>query len=110
MLLKNQFSFKHRLGESQRLIAKYPDRVPIICESKINILDKNKFLVPVDLTLGQFQFVIRKRMKLSPDKALFLFINEKIYNHSQLIFSLYDQEKDIDGFLYINYGFENTFG
>lgn len=110
MLLKNQYSFEYRFSESHRLLVKYPYRVPIICESKNNILDKNKYLVPLDLTLGQFQYVIRRRMRLPQEKALFLFINGNIFNSSQLISSLYDQEKDEDGFLYINYSFENTFG
>ncbi|KAE9034773.1 hypothetical protein PR001_g9578 [Phytophthora rubi] len=57
----------------------YSDRIPVICEkadpSDILDIDKKKFLVPVDLTVGQFVYVIRKRIKLSPEKAIFIFIN-----------------------------------
>ena len=42
---------------------KYPDRVPVIVErlpkAQIGDLDKKKYLVPVDLTIGQFYFLIR---------------------------------------------------
>ena len=99
-----------------QLIKKYPDRIPIICErSNVSnndcpIIDKNKFLVPFDFTFGQFLLIIRKRMKLPPEKAIFLFINNKIHNSSQLISSIYDNNKSENGFLYVTYTSENTFG
>ena len=34
-----------------------------------------RYLVPSDLTVGQFVYVIRKRIKLSPEKAIFIFTN-----------------------------------
>lgn len=53
--------------------------VQVICEkadrSDIPDIDKKKYLVPADLTVGQFVYVIRKRIKLSPEKAIFIFIN-----------------------------------
>ena len=116
MTFKNCFSFNNRLTESQQIIAKYPDRIPIICERSPTSsndcpdIDKNKFLVPIDFTLGQFLFVIRKRMKLPPEKAIFLFVNDVFHNSTQLISSIYETDKDKDGFLYIIYAFENTFG
>lgn len=52
----------------------------MICEkvekSDIPTIDKKKYLVPADLTVGQFVYVIRKRIKLSPEKAIFIFVNE----------------------------------
>ena len=113
---KSEYSFIYRKNESHRLISKYPDRVPIICESLITnnqnepLLDKTKYLAPIDLTIGQFQYVIRKRMSLNKERAIFLFINNNIHNTSQSLCFIYDNEKDEDGFLYIKYGFENTFG
>jgi hypothetical protein len=44
-------------------------------KSDIPDLDKKKYLVPADLTVGQFVYVIRKRIKLSPEKAIFVFVN-----------------------------------
>ena len=44
---------------------RYPDRIPVICEkdprSDIPPVDKRKYLIPMDLTVGQFVYVIRKR-------------------------------------------------
>jgi GABA(A) receptor-associated protein len=33
-----------------------------------------RYLVPADLTVGQFVYVIRKRIKLTPEKAIFVFV------------------------------------
>lgn len=33
-----------------------------------------RYLVPADLTVGQFVYVVRKRIKLSPEKAIFIFV------------------------------------
>ena len=41
-------------------------------------LDKKKYLVPSDLTVGQFYFLIRKRISLRPEDALFFFVNNVI--------------------------------
>jgi GABA(A) receptor-associated protein len=49
-------------------------------------------------------------MKLPPEKAVFLFINNNIHNSSRLLSNIYETDKDIDGFLYITYTSENTFG
>jgi GABA(A) receptor-associated protein len=110
---KRSASLEVRKQECNRIMNKYPDRRPIICEkltANEPVLPKNKFLVPHDLTLGQFIYVLRKNLKLDPAQALFIFINEKIATNSSLIGSLYDENKDEDGFLYIVYSLENTFG
>ena len=73
-------------------------------------LDKKKYLVPADLTVGQFVYVIRKRIKLSPEKAIFIFVNNVLPPTAALMSSIYDEHKDDDGFLYIAYSGENTFG
>lgn len=102
--------------EIYQITKKYPNRIPIICERLKNSdndcppIDKNKFLVPFEFTIGQFLFTIRKRMKLPPEKAIFLFINDKIYNSSQQLSNIYEKDKNKDGFLYITYTSENTFG
>ena len=33
-----------------------------------------RYLVPADLTVGQFVYVVRKRINLSPEKAIFIFV------------------------------------
>ncbi len=74
-------------------------------------IDKKKFLCPGDITLGQFQFVVRKRLKLEAEQALFLTVKEKFLPPSSaLLSSVYAEYKDDDGFLYVLYATENVFG
>ena len=110
---KKTYSFEERRNESLKIRRKYPDRVPIIVQSNdknIPKIDKKKFLVPHDITCGQFLYVIRKRIKLNPEKSLFLFINGKLPATSQHIAIIDSENADEDGFLYIDYSGENTFG
>ena len=113
---KEQYPFTKRLNEANRVLEKYPDRIPIIVErntstsNNLPVVDKKKFLVPKDLTIGQFVYVVRKRIKLEPEKAIFLMINSLLPPTSMLLSDLYLEHKHEDNFLYITYSSENTFG
>ena len=112
---KREFSFQKRCAESSRILLKYPDRVPIICEKSngqldLPDLDKKKFLVPLDFTMRQFILVIRKRMNLRHDEAVFLFVKDQIFTGAAIVGNVYKYLKDDDGFLYIQYAKESTFG
>lgn len=113
---KQNNDFKSRKDEATKIRAKYPDRIPVICQkadrkdNTIPNIDKIKYLVPSDLTVSQFIFVIRKRLSLPPEKAIFIFSNNTIPTPSNLMSSLYEKNKDEDNFLYITYSSENTFG
>jgi len=114
MRFKQEYTFDQRKVEAYRVLAKYPDRIPIICErnqvANVEEIDKKKYLVPVDLTCGQFVYVIRKRLCLPAEKAIFLFVNGIIPSSSQSLSVLYLEHKDLDGFMYITYSDENVFG
>ena len=73
---KDKFDLKQRQDESSRVKRKYPNRIPVIVEraencNEIAKIDKTKYLVPGDLTVGQFIYVIRK-IKLNSEQALFV--------------------------------------
>tara|TARA_B100001093_G_C26623712_1_gene925822 strand:- start:29 stop:418 length:390 start_codon:yes stop_codon:yes gene_type:complete len=112
---KSSTDFESRLLESARIREKYPDRIPVICQknhvnSDIPYIDKIKYLVPDQLSIGQFSHIIRKRLTITPEKAIFLFINNTIPTASELMSTIYNNHADEDGFLYITYSGENTFG
>ncbi|GMI91469.1 AUTOPHAGY-RELATED 8A, AUTOPHAGY 8A [Hibiscus trionum] len=115
---KSSFKLEHPLERRQdevaRIRAKYPDRIPVIIEkaenSDVPDIDKKKYLVPADLTVGQFVYVVRKRIKLSAEKAIFVFVKNTLPPTAALISALYEENKDEDGFLYMTYSGENTFG
>ncbi|OAE34514.1 hypothetical protein AXG93_1299s1290 [Marchantia polymorpha subsp. ruderalis] len=103
---ESEFQFKQttnlesRQAESARILEKYPDRVPVIVKradkSSIPDIDKKKFLVPVDLAVGQFVFVIRKRMKLTPEKAIFVFVKDVLPPTSAMMAQIYDESLRCD--------------
>ncbi|KAK3039692.1 hypothetical protein RJ639_027033 [Escallonia herrerae] len=69
-----------------------------------------QYLVPADLTVGQFVYVVRKRIKLSAEKAIFVFVKNTLPPTAALMSAIYEENKDEDGFLYMTYSGENTFG
>jgi GABA(A) receptor-associated protein len=100
--------------ESARIRNEHPGRVPIIAEvsesSGYPQLDKTKYLCPTDMTLGQFVYIVTRRLKLQESQALFIFINNKIFPTEHLMSEIYRTEKHEDGFLYCLITAENTFG
>jgi GABA(A) receptor-associated protein len=111
---KANHTFEQRKGEASRIRAKYPDRIPVIVEkapkSDIPDIDKHKFLVPSDLSVGQFVYVIRKRIKITPEKAIFVFVDNTLPPTAELMSVLYKDKVDPDGFLYAVYAGESCFG
>jgi GABA(A) receptor-associated protein len=69
-------------------------------------------LVPYDITVGQFIYVIRKRIRLPASSALFLFVGEDaiLLPINLEMLDVYHRYKNKDGFLYILYSKENVFG
>tara|TARA_B110000285_G_C15131735_1_gene624046 strand:- start:2668 stop:3018 length:351 start_codon:yes stop_codon:yes gene_type:complete len=111
---KEKTPFDKRKQESEQIRNKYPDRIPIIVEKykdcKLPDVDKCKYLVPNDMTMSKFIFVVRKRIELDSSQALFITIDGAMTTAGQTVGQLYHDKKDEDGFLYIIYTGENTFG
>ena len=108
------YSMDVRKKESQKILLKYPTRIPIIVEKSkgciLNDIDKKKYLVPKDMLMSQFIFVIRKRIQLDPSESLFFMINNQLSRSNVLLGDVYEDNQHEDGFLYITYTSENTFG
>jgi GABA(A) receptor-associated protein len=104
--------YNYRLNEAQRMLDKYPDRVPIIIEVTTNDIElkKCKYLVPKDITCGQFLYVIRNYINLEPKEALFMFVSDTLPGTNETIANIYNLYKESDLFLYIKISKENTFG
>ncbi|KAI5656776.1 hypothetical protein M9H77_25569 [Catharanthus roseus] len=111
---KRENTLERRTAESSLIRKKYPDRIPVIVEkagkSDIPDIDKKKYLVPAELTVGQFVYVVRKRINLTAEKAIFVFVNDSLPATAALMSAIYEENKDEDGFLYMSYSGENTFG
>jgi len=99
-----KFNVGDNVGCIRQVIVEKADK------SDVPSIDKKKYLVPNDLTVGQFTYVIRKRIKVNPEKALFIFVRNILPPNAALISDVYGDHKDEDGFLYMTYSGENTFG
>ena len=126
-------SIEERLAHVGGYITKYPGMLPVVVykasHSRLHQISNFKFLVPDNLTLGQFiNYIIRKRLECdiiyNEKQALFIFVktlrldkNNKIIEDklispamSSSIGSIYEDHKSCDGFLRLIYTEENTFG
>ncbi|KAE8719230.1 Autophagy-related protein 8A [Hibiscus syriacus] len=126
-------------AEAARIREKYPDRIPGGEERCSPLGLMHRYLVPADVNVGQFVYVVRKRIKLSPEKAILIFVknilpptgesnlvdppllfNFDVYHFAKrcnanigaaaMLSSIYEENKDEDGFLYMTYNNKNTFG
>lgn len=74
-------------------------------------LEKRKFLVPQEFTMSQFISIIRSRMRIGPNKAIFFLVNNRsLVSLSKSLAEIYAENRSDDGFLYINYASQEVFG
>lgn len=111
---QKEVPFEKRITEAKKIREKFPDKIPIIIESIQGSdtlqLDKIKYLVPFDTTVGQLILILRERMKLAPQKTMFLFINNNILPTNKLMGEIYDQYKSNDYFVYGFIASDNFYG
>jgi GABA(A) receptor-associated protein len=111
-------SLDERRRQSNRLRSKFRDRVPVIANAANERTvaacgegtPKSKYLVPNDLSFGEFMYIIRKRIKVDEKQALVGFVNSLLPPNAKSMSELYSESSSEDGFLYITYSLENTFG
>lgn len=109
---KKKFTLEERKKKCADIKKKYPNRIPIICGASPELpkLRNYKFLVNEDACYTNFLFCLRKSMKISKEKAIYLFIGNKLLATSILLKDAYYNYRDEDGFLYTYICSENTFG
>ena len=137
---KQEHSLEQRRFESERIRRRYPDRIPVIVQPSLSSstlsspslfrsftssstssschevtltrLENEKFLVPSELSFGQFAYNIRRRLRLRAEHALFFYIGShgKQPMLSSTMEILYNEHKDLDGFLYVCFADEKVFG
>lgn len=93
---------------------KYPGRIPVFVSRHVKCtvpeLEKRKFLIPRDLTVGQMLWIIRRKLSLPSDKALFMFVENSLPPSSARMGDLAAQYGSADGALRVVYTTESTFG
>lgn len=108
------YNIEYRKSMSKDISKKYSEKIPIIVQpinDKIQALDKSKYLVCKDYTVGQFIYILRKRLKFKPEIGLYLFTEKGLIPPSNsLLTEIYQNFKNEDNFLYLFYSLEATFG
>ena len=98
----------------EKILEKYPDRVPVYVNRKdgsnVSEITKHKYLVPKEMTMGNFIYVLRKNIKLKSSQALFVFVDNIIVSNSDMMIEIYNRNVSDDKFLHIIYSSESTFG
>lgn len=98
----------------ERMQNKYPHAVFVYVslapKSNLPPLDKQKYVVPKSTTVGQFIFIIRRRLQLPSDRALFIFVSNTLPTSSQTMAEVYQHHKSTDGILRIVCTSESVFG
>ena len=118
--MKADFKFKEldleeRKKEASKILNQYPNRVPIICEPEPNSnipLNKNRYILPNDMTVNQFIFLIRKKIDLNDKYAIFLITTKNVTLSGDIsLKEVYNTYKDKqDNFLYIYCASEMIWG
>ena len=104
---------EQRLSEALRVKGKFPNYSLVVIEPDLSLdLQKKKFLVNPEMTLGELLGVIRSRTnKLHPSQALFVYyLDNTLPPISMLVSDMYKLGKNPDGFLYLRLCPENVYG
>jgi hypothetical protein len=115
---RNSTSESARILKSRLLVTKYPNNIPVILEKSstdkiLPDITKTKYIMPKDMTVSNIIQILRTNMKGSVNEysGIYLICDENIMlSGAQSVEYLYNNYKNKDGFLYIQYCGENVFG
>ena len=109
------YTLTEKINFTSKMNQKYPDRVPVIIgkatnEKILQNIDNTKYLIPKNLKMRDLLMIIRKKVKIGDQQALFLFAGQNLVPMNMTIEEVYNTYHHPDTFLYIFYTLENTFG
>ena len=123
---RKRFKFEERKEITDKILGKYEEKCPIYLsfDSQLNLKslkNYNRYIVTNNLTLSQFLMIVKKKINFGSTESLSLFVEIYDKNSSSIkdtllaslsssIASIYDINKNEDGFLYMRLVKENVFG
>jgi GABA(A) receptor-associated protein len=118
MTLKNMEYSPVSKKKIEDMLNKHPDRVPIVISS--NSYKENgqhRFIVPNNITIAEFMKILRKKISLRPEEAIFIFVKDNTIKNgdvmvpsSSTVGSIYNEYKDMNLILNLIYEKESVFG
>ena len=105
-----------RQDQATKIMKKFFPKLPVIidrCNKTDPMIEKNKYLIEPDTSISTIITIIRKRVKIDAYQNIFVFIDNEVPNANHTIGEIYHKKallSNHDGFLYLNYSIENTFG
>jgi len=104
---KESFCVPRRLT---KVLKKYPNRVPVIIESKAVPVNKTKYLVPKDVSFSIFMYQLRKHMTVGYWEGVYCYVDNKLIPSTMAMGDIYEEHKSEENTLNITVTKENTFG
>lgn len=102
-----------RIRTRQRMMLRHPDTIPVevILDKSCDFeLPQRKLMVRKDMTVGEFISLLRLKMKLKPEEATFILMNNTIPKISASMSDMYEEHMDEAQVLSCVICKENTFG
>ncbi len=112
---KKAKTLEERKEECEKVKKDHPGKICLICEkapkSQLPDIEKTKYLLKEDINLVQFTQIIRNKLKIEKESALFFLVNgKKSLSGNDTMINIYNKYKDVDGFLYVAYAAEEVWG
>jgi len=104
---QNTYTLSQRQNETSRKLAKSPHDITAFItrskNSKLPNIKRNKFLIPGDIDAKSMSYILNDRIKLPDDQVIEFYTGGIQIDPTSNFFSIYQNFKDIDGYVYIEY-------
>ena len=93
---KDTVDISKRITDSNAILSKYPDYVPVIieCDDELSkLLKKKKYLIPSTNNISLLLYTIRGKITLGKEKAMFMFCDNTLLCLSETVGEVYAKYK-----------------
>tara|TARA_B100001964_G_scaffold43024_1_gene47805 strand:- start:462 stop:791 length:330 start_codon:yes stop_codon:yes gene_type:complete len=99
----------------QSILKKHPNKVPLVIHHDKNKKKLHKFIIPSDSSIMDLLYIVRKRVNLDSEQALYIYVNapngkSNLLPTNLILSSVYEENKLDNGLLHLIYAEENVFG